>query len=333
MLETQDIFDQLLGLDTQDDTQQNVPQLGAPFYKSHPHPVAPPVAHQASNIQLPAAQHHAPQPGPPVTPQLGAPQLGAPQAMPPPAMPPQHGAPQQPPHMQSQQQPPQGQAQGQSQQPGPQGDAAQAEAGGVSALVLHDLQSPSVEAKNEWRVFGRLAANRSKFPVGLQAAYKADKTDLFNTWRRCGKDLGKTEASVKRNVAKLTEALGEKSLVKVRDLVKDGMPLERALAFREKRKKENLCVADAGFPDIEDEISFWHTTKVATSTINRTEKSMEVKGTTDVQGAELEDLIGDEGVLCAGLHVAVPGVATKNQMAFAESLGNLVTNEGKENLS
>ena len=133
---------------------------------------------------------------------------------------------------------------------------------------------------------------------------------------------------MKRSAAKLTEAVGEKRLVKVRDLVRDGMPLERAVALREKRKRENLCVVDPDFPDVEEEIQFWHTTKVSASTINRTEESMTVAGTADVEGAELEDLVGDEGILCAGLHVAVPGVSNKNQMAFAEGLANLVTNEG-----
>ena len=55
---------------------------------------------------------------------------------------------------------------------------------------------------------------------------------------------------------------------------------------------------------------------------------MSVTATADADGAELEDLVGDEGILCAGLHVAVPGVSNKNQMGFAEGLANLVTNEG-----
>lgn len=210
--------------------------------------------------------------------------------------------------------------------PDPAGSAGPVDAAAV--LAMAQITSPSTEAKNEYRMFTRQASNRDKFPVGLQASYKNNKVDLFNTWRRCGKDWGKTELLVKRSAAKITESTGEKSLVKVRDLVAQGMPLERAIALREKRKKENLVVPDADFPDVEDELSFWHTTKVSAATINRTEEIMSVEGRAQLDGADLEEVIGDDGVLCAGLHVAAPGVGQKNQMSFAESLGNLVANDG-----
>ena len=365
--ETQDIFDQILNMETQDDEPGAV--FGAPQPSLQVVQHQPAAAQQSSRKVVPLQpaaapppfpqvvphQHAAsPHPGPPVTPQQSAPQLGAPQPVAPQHVAPQlgtaqrlgapvylgtapetmhpletmaqaqqQGAPAQPPQQGAQS--PLGQAQGQ----GAQGSAGQPAGTGVlNSLAVGDVKNPSREAPNEYRSFCRQAKNRDSFPVGLQQAYKGDKLDLFNTWRRCGKDWGKTETSVKRKASKLTEALGEKCLVKVRDLVRDGMPLERALSLRDKRKKENLCVADPDFPDIEDEIQFWHTTKVAASTINRTEESMSVTGTAEVEGNELTALIGDDGVLCAGLHVAAPGVSVKNQMAFAESLGNLVTNEG-----
>ena len=45
-------------------------------------------------------------------------------------------------------------------------------------------KDPSREAPNEYRSFCRQAKNHDSFPVGLQQAYKGDKLDLFNTWRR-----------------------------------------------------------------------------------------------------------------------------------------------------
>lgn len=371
-LETQDIFDQLLNMETQDDALEAIfSELGAPgpSPQAGPQqaalpPQGPPVASQSSAPQLVAPQPGASPPKqqvvpvqqqvvPPSTSQHSAGTLDAPQPWAPPpvlqVVPVQHEpsprpAPQVSPQCSALQAPQQGQAAGHGQEQPPQqaqspcgqaqgngaqeGTGTREGTGAITTLAVKDVTNPSKEAKNDYRAFIRGAQNRDKFPVGLQAAFKADKVDLFNIWRRNGKNWGKSELAVKRSAAKLTESVGEKRLVKVRDLVRDGMPLERALSLREKRKRENLCVADADFPDVEDEIQFWHTTKVAASTINRTEESMSVTATADVDGAELEDLVGDEGILCAGLHVAAPGVSNKNQMAFAEGLANLVTNEG-----
>jgi len=337
--ETQDIFDQILKEETQDDALEAIfSKVGAPM----PSPQARP------------QQAALPPQGPPVVPKQGVPVQGqvvpssasqhsagtldAPQPKVPPPAPQVVPGPLVPPQCSAMQAPQQGQAAGHGQEQPPQqaqspcgqaqGNGAQEGTGALTALAEHDVKNPSKDARNDYRVFIRQAQNRDKFPVGLQAAFKADKVDLFNIWRRNGKDWGKAELSVKRMASKLTEAVGEKRLVKVRDLVRDGMPLERALSLREKRKRENLCVADADFPDVDEEIQFWHTTKVAASTINRTEESMSVTATADVDGAELEELVGDDGILCAGLHVAAPGVSNKNQMAFAEGLANLITNEG-----
>ena len=350
--ETQDIFDQLLNMETQDVALSAIfaeleapgpsPQAG-PQQAALP-PQGPPVTPQSSAPQLEAPQPGAPPPEQqvvpkqhpvvsPLTPQHFAGTLDAPQSVPE-VVPGQHGplprpAPPVQPQCSALQEPQQGQAAGQAQGNGAQEGTGTPEGlGAITTLAVKDVAHPSKEARNDYRAYLRAAQNRDKFPVGLQAAYKADKADLFNIWRRNGKNWGKTLLEVQRRASKLTESVGEKRLVKVRDLVRDGMPLERALALREKRKKENLCQNDPDFPEVEEEIQFWHTTKVAASTINRTEESMTVSGTADVAGAELEDLVGDEGILCAGLHVAVPGVSNKNQMAFAEGLANLVTNEG-----
>lgn len=355
--ETQDIFDQILNMETQDDALEAIfSQCGAPgpSPQARPQqaalpPQGPPVTLQSSAPQLVAPQPGASPPKQQVVPvqqqvvpsstsQHSAGTLDAPQPWVPPPVPQVVPGPLVPPQCSAMQAPQQGQAAGHGQEQPPQqaqspcgqaqGNGAQEGTGALTALAEHDVKNPSKDARNDYRVFIRQAQNRDKFPVGLQAAFKADKVDLFNIWRRNGKDWGKAELCVKRNASKLTEAVGEKRLVKVRDLVRDGMPLERALSLREKRKRENLCVADADFPDVDEEIQFWHTTKVAASTINRTEESMSVTATADVDGAELEELVGDDGILCAGLHVAAPGVSNKNQMAFAEGLANLITNEG-----
>ena len=189
--ETQDIFDQILNMETQDDALEAIfSKVGAPG----PSPQARP------------QQAALPPQGPPVVPKQGVPVQGqvvpssapqpkvlppAPQVVPGPLVPPQCSA------MQA---PKQGQAAGHGQEPPQQaqspcgqaqGNGAQEGTGALTTLAEHDVKNPSKDARNDYRVFIRQAQNRDKFPVGLQAAYKADKADLFNIWRRNGKNWGK----------------------------------------------------------------------------------------------------------------------------------------------
>lgn len=170
----------------------------------------------------------------------------------------------------------------------------------------------------------------------MSLTFKGTKTDLFNQWRRLGKDWGRVVMKVNRITGKRSEAKGVKKLMKVRDLVAKGMPLERAVQLRKIRQAQNLAKADDDFPDVEDEIMFWHTDEISCSTMNFTGESMAVEGDAQIEGAEqLDALLGDDGLLGAGLQLAVPGVNSKVQMAFTESMANLLSSDatGKNKLS
>lgn len=133
---------------------------------------------------------------------------------------------------------------------------------------------------------------------------------------------------MKHKAAKITEAVGKKQLVKVRDLVQGGMPQNKAEAIRDKRKAANQTQPDLDFPDDPDELRFWYVVEVSTADINRTEESMEIEGRADLDHEQLEDIGGGDGILAAGLRVAAPGVNDKDALSFAEDTLALLSNEG-----
>ena len=133
---------------------------------------------------------------------------------------------------------------------------------------------------------------------------------------------------MKHKAAKLTEAVGKKQLVKVRDLVRDGMPLKKAEEIRDRRKLAGQTVADPDFPDDAEEVKFWYVVEVSSAEINRTEESMAIKGEAVLDKAQLEEIAGENGLLSAGLRVAAHGISDNNFVAFAEESANLLSNEG-----
>jgi len=50
-------------------------------------------------------------------------------------------------------------------------------------------QISGVSHKNEWDAFTRICSNRKVFPLSLSNHLKKDKTDLFNSWLACNKDI------------------------------------------------------------------------------------------------------------------------------------------------
>jgi len=85
---------------------------------------------------------------------------------------------------------------------------------------------------------------------------------------------------------------------------------------------------DPDFPGDNDELMFYYTWEVSVAEINRTDEGMEAKGATAMDQGQLDDLIGDNGILCNGLRAAAPGVADKHSAAFAEGMSNLVATDG-----
>ena len=190
-----------------------------------------------------------------------------------------------------------------------------------------DSQFPTKDHPAEYRTFIREVRNRDKFPVGLASSFRQNKVDLFHLWRKNGKDWSAVQMIVKRRASKITESLGKKTLVKVRTLVKEGMPLAKAVQLKERKKAAGMGQYDPEFPDDNDEYMFWVTSEVSRSNYNRTEESMEAEGKKELDDAEAEDLLGDDGILAAGINVAGPGVSDKNAAAFAESMTNLLAND------
>ena len=94
--------------------------------------------------------------------------------------------------------------------------------------MLKDVVHPTKEATADYRTFCRDLGIKEKCSVNLSQKYKTNKTDLFNIWRRNGKNWGRTHTAVERMMANTTQATGKKSLVQVRDLVKRGMPQHKA---------------------------------------------------------------------------------------------------------
>ena len=191
-----------------------------------------------------------------------------------------------------------------------------------------ESQRPATDHALEYRTFIREVRRRDKFPIALAQNFRNNKVDLFHVWRKNGQDWGKVTMVVKRRAAKVTEALGKKQLVKVRTLVLQGMPQKKAEDLRDRKKAAGLGCFDPEFPDDMDEYQFWTTVEVSRSNVNRAEESMEAAGVKTLNDDEAEELLGEDGILGAGMQVAAPGVTDKNAASFAEGMANLLTNEG-----
>ena len=187
--------------------------------------------------------------------------------------------------------------------------------------------APSIEYKAEYKTFMHQVANRQVFPVALAKDFKTNRKDLFDLWRNNDRDWAAVQLRVQRKAAKVTKSEVEKSMIKVRDLVKGGMPQEKAERIRDKRRAEKLAEWDPDFPKDIDEIRFWYDSKISSSEGNITEEGMSVNGNLALDRDMTEQVIGQGGILQAGLRASAPGVAEDQQLSFAESMSNALTNE------
>ena len=196
---------------------------------------------------------------------------------------------------------------------------------GISTLATIDNEGNSQTHASEYRAFIREAQNRKKMPVGLAPNFKNDRLDLFNLWRKNDKDWHQVQLSITRRATKLTESKGTKSMIKMRDLTSKGMPYEKAKALRDKRKAQGLAEWDVDFPEDPEEMKFWQTTEISSTEINRTEESIEINAKKDMSDlGEIEEYIGSDGILAAGMRVASSGISDKNAASFAESMTNML---------
>lgn len=218
--------------------------------------------------------------------------------------------------------------------PSPPQAAGALTAGGQALVDVSpsDSKKPSVDHASLYREFMRECKNREKFPVSLATSFRQNKVDLFHLWRKNGKDLFVVEVMVQRRASKKTQALGKKQLVKVRDLVRQGMPEKKAKALRDKRKTQGLLMDDPEFPGDEEESQFWHTVEISRSNINETEESLSANGKKTLNDEEADELLGEDGILGAGLQVSSFGVKDKDMASFSESMANMLSNDGNGKL-
>ena len=133
--------------------------------------------------------------------------------------------------------------------------------------------------------------------------------------------------AVMRRASKITESKGKKQLVRVRDLVKDGMAPHKAQKLKEEAREKGQCFEHPSFPQDEEEEQFYYVTEVSVTEYNRVEESISVSGKTELEGEALEDMVGANGLLGAGVRAAVPMLAEKNSAAFHQDLSNMLAND------
>jgi len=170
-------------------------------------------------------------------------------------------------------------------------------------------------------------SNRKVFPVALAKDFKSNRMDLFELWRNSGRDWAQVQLQVTRKASKITKSEVEKSMLKVRDLVRNGMPKEKAEQIRDRRRAQNLAEWDPDFPKDIDEMRFWYDSKISTTEGNHTEEGMSTTGAMALDDEMAEQVLGDGGILQAGLRASAPGVAEEHQLSFAENMSNVLTNE------
>ena len=62
------------------------------------------------------------------------------------------------------------------------------QAAGDKALDATAQRFNSHTHRKDYAAFVRQCANKRTFPVGLTAAFKSDRIDLFNEWMKCERD-------------------------------------------------------------------------------------------------------------------------------------------------
>lgn len=169
--------------------------------------------------------------------------------------------------------------------------------------------------------------NKDKFPVQLAPKFRSQRKDIFELWRQHEGDWNTVVLHVERKSSKVTEANGTKSLVRMRDLIRNGMPEARAKDLLQRRKAAGQAYKDEDYPDVEEEMTFWYTTDTSYSEKNRVSEEMKVSGEAELSSADAEMIIGDDGILAAGARAAAPLLADKHQMSFAESMSNMLGND------
>jgi len=188
-------------------------------------------------------------------------------------------------------------------------------------------KSISTEFKGEYRTFMTQVANRHVFPAALAKDFKSNRRDIFELWRGSNHNWGEVVLSVQRKAAKTTKSEVERQMMKVRDLVRMGMPQDKAEKIRDARRAANQASWDPDFPNDVAEIRFWYDARISTTEGTETSESMAVDGTMTLDSEMAESVIGDGGILQAGLRAAAPGVGDEHQISFAESMSNVLTND------